>query len=308
MQQVFCLPTAGCGLLFIINHLFMKLAHLIIAHHNPQMLERLVRRLKHTDADIFIQLDKKTDIVGFRYIEDNGYATFVSNRVNITPGCYSFVQATINGINEILKNGENYSHINLLSSQDYPLKPVVEIHNFLFANADKTFMHTFQIPGEWKEGLERLNRYSLCDLDLPLRSGLESITNTLLPKRKMPYQLTPYGRSQWFTITPQCAEYVINCLLQKPALKQFFKYTKGVDEIFFQTILMNSGLNKTIVNNNLRYIELDSLDQHAVLTRADAGKLTSSGKFFARKFDAGISNAILGYLDDIIFEEKGNLI
>src|ERR1700748_1261277 len=110
----------------------MKLAHLVIAHHNPQMLERLVKRLKHPDADIFIQLDKKTDMVGFKFIEDNGYATFITNRVSIMPGCYSFVQAVINGFREILRNGENYSHINLLSSHDYPLKPVAEIYDFLF--------------------------------------------------------------------------------------------------------------------------------------------------------------------------------
>ncbi len=286
----------------------MRLAHLIIAHQNPQMLERLVKRLKHPDADIFIQLDRKTNIIGFKYIEDNGYASFIINRVNITPGCYSFVQAVINGFREILKNGRNYSHINLLSSQDYPLKPVSEIHRFLFNNADKTFMHISHIPYQWPEGMQRLNKFSLCNTALPWQSNLEHLANSILPKREMPYHLAPYGRSQWFTITPLCAQYAINFLLNKPRLKSFFKYTRGVDELFFQTILMNSGLKKSIVNDGLRYIEMDSEDKPAVLTTADAGKLLSSGKLFARKFDADASNTVLTCLDDIICEKKAGTI
>jgi hypothetical protein len=286
----------------------MKIAHLIIAHHNPQMLERLVKHLKHPDADIFIQLDKKTDIVGFKYIEEQGYASFITGRVNITPGCFSFVQGVINGFREILKSGENYSHINLLSSQDYPLKPISEIHAFLFANPDKSFMHAPEIPYQWQEGMKRLNRYSLCDMEIPFRSKAEQLVNAILPQRKIPYQLVPYGRSPWFTITPLCAQYTINFLTQRPDLKRFFKYTRGVDELFFQTILMNSGLWKTIVNDNLRYIEMDGADRQVVLTRADADKLLTSGKLFARKFDAGSSNAILALLDEVIDEKKTNLI
>lgn len=286
----------------------MRLAHLIIAHQNPQMLERLVKRLKHPDADIFIQLDSKTDIVGFHYIEHAGYASFITNRVNIRPGSYSFIQAVINGLREILKNDENYTHINLLSSQDYPLRPVSEIHNFLFANPDKTFMHILHIPDQWKEGLPRLNKYSLYGTGLPWQLELERAANAVLPKRKLPYGLTPYGGSQWFTITPLCAQYAINFLLLQPKLKHFFKYTRGVDELFFQTILMNSGLRNSVVDDNLRYVEMDGTDRPAVLTKADAGKLVSSGKFFARKFDNGEGNTVLNYLDNNIFKENADLM
>jgi hypothetical protein len=203
-----------------------------------------------------------------------------------------------------LKSSENYSHINVLSSRDYPLKPISEIHEFLFANADKSYLYAPEIPYQWREGQIRLSNYSLRDIELPFRSKLEQLANTILPDRKMPYQLVPYGFSPWFTITPVCARYAIDFLAQKPDLKRFFRYTRGIDEMFFQTILMNSALRETIVNNNLRYIEADSTGKQAILTIADAGKLLNSGKLFARKFDAGISNDILTYLDDVISERK----
>jgi hypothetical protein len=36
----------------------MKLAHLILAHNQPKQLERLLKRLQHNNADIYIHLDK----------------------------------------------------------------------------------------------------------------------------------------------------------------------------------------------------------------------------------------------------------
>ena len=46
----------------------MKLAHLILAHNNPMQLERLVKRLSHPDADVYIHLDSKTDVADFNHI------------------------------------------------------------------------------------------------------------------------------------------------------------------------------------------------------------------------------------------------
>ena len=34
----------------------MKIAHLILTHNNPLQLERLVKRLRHNDADIYIYI------------------------------------------------------------------------------------------------------------------------------------------------------------------------------------------------------------------------------------------------------------
>ena len=48
----------------------MRLAHLILAHNNPLQLERLVKRLDHPDADIYIHLDAKTDIKEYKHIKD----------------------------------------------------------------------------------------------------------------------------------------------------------------------------------------------------------------------------------------------
>jgi len=265
------------------------------------MLQRLIQSLHNADADIYIQLDAKANIQDFAQLETMGNVWFVKQRVTTGWGNYSIIQATLNGFNYILQTGKNYSHLNLLSGQDYPIKPIAQIQQFLFANADKTFLSSFSIAdGEWLHGNTRIAKYSFGDYNFPGKYQLQNIINKLLPNRKPPYHLKPYGRSQWLTITPECAEYAINYLAARPRLKHFFRMTWAVDEVFFQTILENSPLKDTLVNDNLRYIDQDGGNRPTIFTIANADMLMASEKLFARKFDLDVDKEIYDYLDNAL--------
>lgn len=70
------------------------------------------------------------------------------------------------------------------------------------------------------------------------------------------------------------------------------------DEFIFQTILGNSPLKDTLVNDNLRYINFPVGNLHpTTLTVLDAKTLTTCGKLYARKFDPKADGVILNYLD-----------
>lgn len=72
------------------------------------------------------------------------------------------------------------------------------------------------------------------------------------------------------------------------------------DELVFQTILLNSPLKDSIVNDHLRLIKFDpGVYRPRILTIAEAGLLENSGKFFARKFSIEKDTEILDYLDTI---------
>jgi len=279
----------------------MKLAHLILAHKDPAMLERLVKRLHHKDADIFIQLDSKTDITPFTYIADIPNTYFITNRGDIGYCNYSTISVTLKAMEEILSLKNDYSHINLISGQDYPLKPIETIQQHFFANADKSFMHTASIgEGEWPDGVQRFKKYNLGDWKIPGKYTLQKIANRILPDRKIPGGLKPYGRSQWMTITPAAAQYTIDYIKSHPKIENYFKYIFAVDEVFFQTILGNSPLKDQSFNYNLRYIVLDPGLRPINYTMADADGLTATNAFFARKFERSVSLEVLDYLDTII--------
>lgn len=281
----------------------MKLAHLILVHSNPVQTEKLVKRLCHPDADIYIHLDAKADISEFQALSAVP-VTFIKKRISVKWGNYSMVEATLASFEEILASGTVYSHINLLSGQDYPLKSAQEIQKFLFAHPDKTFMRSLAIPEEWDEPVERLEKYNLGDLTFPGKHIVQNIMNRILPKRKLPRHLKIYGRSQWFTITPECALYTINYLKEHKRVRRFFRRTWAADELIFQTVLFNSALKNTIVNDHLRYIKFRKGDSRPkTLVKEDKEALLNSGKFYARKFDILKDSMILYLLDKAIDAE-----
>jgi hypothetical protein len=80
---------------------------------------------------------------------------------------------------------------------------------------------------------------------------------------------------------------------------RFFKYVDVPDELFFQTVIMNSPLCGSVVNDNLRYIDWKDPNaaSPAILTTSDLESLTRSSKLFARKFDTTVDGDVLDLID-----------
>ena len=159
-------------------------------------------------------------------------------------------------------------------------------------------MRTLSVENEGPEAIARIRDYHFPDSDFPGKYLVLKAINAVLPKRKVPLGLVPVGKSQWFTITPVCASYIIEYLQQHPAVVRFFKHSWAPDEMIFQTILYNSPYKDAMMNDNLVYTDWSAGGASPkVLTMDDAGKLISSGKLFARKFNRLADSEILDYLD-----------
>jgi hypothetical protein len=276
----------------------MKIAYLILAHSAPQQLARLTGRLQHPQADCFIHIDRKVSQAPFEAAFSGTHVRFVQRREKVYWGAYSIVQATINGIREILDSRTQYTHICLLSGQDYPLWPAERIVSFFLNRQEQSFLRFLSVEHEWQEAMPRLRQYHLTNYRIPGRYRLQKILNQLLPVRQMPYGLVPVGRSQWFTLATPAAQYVLDYLDTHRAVRRFFKLTWAPDELLFQTVLYNSRFRERLVNDDLRYVDWsEGKPSPRTLTMEDAGKLTASGKIFARKFDMQRHPEILDYLD-----------
>jgi hypothetical protein len=213
-------------------------------------------------------------------------------------GNYSMVDATLVSMQEILDTQKVYTHINLMSGQDYLLKRIEEIEDFYFANPDKSYMAYRSINNDWKDAKKRLVKYNLGDLSIPFKFAAQFIANVVMPNRKIPENLEPYGRSQWVTLTPACIIYVLDFIHENHEALKFFKWIWAVDEIIFQTILLNSPLKETIINDNKRFIKFENNKLNPkILTISDAENLLKSDKFIARKFSMQEDSKILDLLD-----------
>lgn len=276
----------------------MRLAHLILAHSNPGQLTRLVKNLTYANDDIYIHIDAKTELQTFLPLAQLPHVFLIEKREKVYWGAYSIVQATLNGFEAILACGKQYDFINLLSGQDYPIKPLAQTHSFLEANKGKAFMEFYSVQQTWTEAIPRITEYHLTNYHFPGAHLLQKWVNKVLPKRKMPLGMVAVGRAQWFTITGEQVKYIVYFLHKNPSVKRFFSLTWGADEFVFQTILYNSPHKNNMVNNSLRYIDWSGGGvSPKTFAIEDAAAILQSDKFFARKFDAAADNALLDLID-----------
>jgi hypothetical protein len=282
----------------------MKIAHLILAHTEPLQLERLIGRLLHDDAIFFIHIDAKADIDRFKKILNNPELHWVRNRVNITWGAYSMVQATINGFRSIIETYPDIDMINLLSGSDYPLKSSNEIVDFFNSHPGQNFMELYSLQGEWEDANQRITQYHLNNFSFRGRFVVQKWMNRILPDRQFPKRLVAVGRSQLMTLTRDAVIYILDYLRKNPDITRYFKLTWAPDEMIFQTVLYNSPFKNQLINNNLRYIDWSAGEASpSTLTIDDLPKLLNSDKLFARKFDQKKYPEVLDALDDHL---KGN--
>ncbi|GAB3588535.1 core-2/I-branching beta-1,6-N-acetylglucosaminyltransferase family protein [Hymenobacter daeguensis] len=285
----------------------MRIAHLILAHKAPAQLARLVQALAHPQADLYIHLDQKTDYQPFAHLAALPNVQFTQVRLDVKWGGYSLTQASLEGMREILHTGRPYDFINLLSGEDYPIKPVAAIHAFLARHLGHSFLE-YEAQGSawWQANASHFDRYHFTELSFRGRYALQRVLNALLPRRRPPLPVL-YGGNMggWYTLSRECAAYVLGFLDARPRLQRFFRYTWGSDEFVVQSIVLNSPLAPTVINNNLRYIDWSGGGHSPkTFTPADLPALQASARLYARKFDAQQGAAVLEALDQSFQESR----
>ncbi|MDQ6901825.1 MAG: beta-1,6-N-acetylglucosaminyltransferase [Bacteroidota bacterium] len=277
----------------------MKVAHLILAHKNPEQLSRLIKALDHPGFDFYIHVDKKYDEAPFRTLLAQKNVFFVNKRTKIYWGDWGTIQATLNGFEAILD--KNYSHINVISGQDFPIKPSNYIYNYFVQNKSTEFITCDFIEGEWSDVASRISDYHLINWRMPGKHRLEKVLTKILPKRKFPLNYEIVGRANWFSLTNEAVKYALKFLQENPKIIKYFRYCWGADEFIFSTILYNSSFKKNI-KNNLVYVDWNKehVGHPKILQTIDFDKLLNSDKLFARKFDINFDAAIFKKIEEKI--------
>jgi len=278
----------------------VKIAYLIRAHYAPAQLGRLLDRLDGAQAAFFIHISARTSGGTVAKMQEAvGDRTNVQwlERVATYYAGFSLTQSTIVGLRAIAA-AEPTSHTVILSGQDYPARPTTEIERFFQERPGQSFVEHFALPAtdKWPGedgGLDRI-RYRYYE-------RINYKTRTLrLPilRRQFPDGLQPYGGGAWCALSHDAVRYISSFAEQRPDVVRFFKHVKIPDEIFVQTILLNSPLRDTVVGDDVHYIDWSHGGAHPkVLGTEDYDKIVESGKLFARKFDTRYDMKILDMLD-----------
>lgn len=265
------------------------IAVIIFAHKNFDQVRRLVDSLKHDDVDVYMHVDIKA----FFNKDDFKDVYVFEHRADIQWGKITKLDTMMRSFKEVLDMNK-YDRFIYMSGQDYLLKPINEIVEFLNDNKDKNFLE-YSIVKE-KHVKDRYLKYRF-------RNELLDKISVKLSSRKSVYgNLQTYWGPEWWMLTKDALKIITD---------EYFKHYYGklghtlcMDEMIFQTILVNSELKNTIVNDNKWYVDwsdhINGLNKGNpnILTINDFDKMVKSNKFFARKFDEKVDNKILDMLDD----------
>jgi hypothetical protein len=319
----------------------MRIAYLITAYDQPQHFGRLVRALAAEHSAFHVHVDQRVDIEPFKdAVQGTGKVRFVEHRIRVHWMGFSQVASILSLLKQATEDGFDYCV--LLSGSDYPIKSNTHIRKFYEA-ATEEFLSFWKLQDRpsWKHKIEYFYPIDLISIQgwskgtdpVYLRRlfwGRFHQYRHLIPKRRFPNGLEPYGGSDWWSLSQGCVRSILDFVAANPAYSRFYRFTHCPSEMFFQTIVLNSRWRERVRNYaayqawsesaslqdkaaetsmlpendfNLRYIDWTGNHTHeretpAILDVRDWDAIRTSKDLFARKFRPGVSDSLMKRIDN----------
>lgn len=281
----------------------MKHAFMIMAYNNWNQLKTLITTLDDSRNSIYVHIDKKsTNFNEAAFSHLTKHATLQSiPRINITWGGSSQIDCEISLLHSALASHSNYYH--LLSGMDLPLHSMDYIDEYFQQHKGKEFIQFGQLGDSMDIRVQdRISTYHPLQNMLGrsmhnANSASEILQRKLRINRLKHYHGILAKGAQWFSITHDLAQYVI---AQWPRYQRMFSSSWCADELFLQTITVNSPFKNNIYHlkpdddyeANARLIEWDHDSLHTFCME-DYYRLITSPRLFARKFDERVDANII---------------
>lgn len=294
----------------------MKIAFLISTNKDARHLRDLIDSLP-TDADYYIHVDAKRDLLHFENMVRRQNVTFLRNRVSVVAGSLSEVQVQVELLRKALDAG-NYDYLVHICGSDYPLWGNSRIDNF-FANANgRQIISGIAMIGQGKAA------YPYCDFQplgnhawrggslkararVALRKALSqaNIHKTLRIHCPLKTYTLYKGASSW-AITPELAYQVVSEWDDNRQLREYFSTSLRPVETFAPTVALNSEFASSCTIVKGRYKGADTLSpltyidggaEPKVLTEVDFTSIKNEDKMFCRKVVTDYSDGLKSMID-----------
>lgn len=310
------------------------IAYLVLSHTYPELVGRLTDRLLRSDPECHVVVDHQSSAPAVEpwLPADPRLALRTSERPGGWGG-YGLVSAVIDAFAAIRRDLDP-DWVVLLSGQDYPLQPPLELrHRLQSAAADAHLTVLRQVPSQARKGLARWwhVRYYFrwwtlpalpSILPQPIRIKLVHAVHRLsmaqrlvflwsLPRGSgtrigIPRGETPFSDSypcwagyQWIAVSRHALETIERELATRTELVELYKTSVIPDESMLQTILLNAPGVVTAQPNLTFQRPTGEGDAHAAdLTLDDLPTMLGSGRAFARKMHPERSRSLMDALDN----------
>jgi hypothetical protein len=308
-------------------------------HTRPAQVTRLVEVIKEGSPDSMVlishdasapplDLARLEALPGVHvFTEPGGY------------GDFSHLDRYFAAIDWLDENGLEYDWLENITGQDYPLRPIADIERaFAESGVDGFLLYAPVFPGKTPAEADQgaAPQFELCaPRDAMMRYQCRSwwlgrptpakqrwlrplmTFNFVQPwvrlslgfstigvrRRKTVFSRDLIAYGGWFfcALSAPCVRYVREFARDNPDIVAFFRTVLAPEEVFLQTVLVNSGKFR-FEPDARRYIDLSSSrNNHSkVLGVADLDAMLASGAHWARKFDPAHDADVLAMLDERI--------
>ena len=259
----------------------VKIAYLILAHNEPELLKKTIGIIDYNSV-FYIHIDKKSNINKFKEIIKGDNIFFIDERYPIYWGGFNIVLATKKLMEEAINDANEYSHLVLISGQDFPIRDGEFIYKYFADNSQKEFIRAYEIEeSNCKHCYYKIQKYRFMDdffnnklLSKVLRGVLRDIIFRAFKNKRYIREgnkkIFPCYGSQWWALTPGCARYVLKYGEENRNIDRYFKYAYAPDEMYFHTIIFNSIYATRTINGGIEpYSKYWSLNNFHFLINED---------------------------------------
>lgn len=275
----------------------MKQVFLIQAHKDPGQLNALVELLCDDDFLIYVNLDRKCDIDPAAV---SPHAHLVRHRIDVHWGSFSQVQAVLHSLRQIVAEVPAFDKVVFLSAQDFPLLSNADLKAALAALRGRELLDCVAIgpaPHQWAVDY-RYQYFCFEPAGAALRLAAGCVNHLMRAggrTRRLPGGMRPYGGSSWWALSQACVSELLERLARAPGVLRFFRSVTCPDEMFFQTLVMNSRFATQVLPDNFRYIAWPEPGARnpKLLDESDFARIAASNAHFCRKIDSRVSAALI---------------
>ncbi len=289
----------------------LSILYVMLIHNNPEFAIRIIKSLNEFQHTFIVHVDASAEKQVYEKLNHHFNSSLLgtnnvhllenSERVHITWGGFSIVNATLLCMNYALLHAIKFDFVIDISGTTYPIKSNQFIRKTLASNLNTIFMDVLLEPNRPESHM--FNHFVECD------GALHRIARLPIIKG-----INMHIGSQWFALPKHVAQWILTDRLPK----EYIEYAKNViiaDENYFATMFMNSPFCAKATNKNLLFVLFDKWENERNRSHRDNKKclgidpdhcgrspttltieykylIEASRSLFARKFDPNNSGSM----------------
>ncbi|MGW0172656.1 beta-1,6-N-acetylglucosaminyltransferase [Rhodococcus sp. NPDC003322] len=221
-----------------------RFAVLVLAHRQPRVLAALLESLRHPAVDVYVHVDAKSDLAPFlAAAPERDGLTYLRDRREVRWGGLRVVDATLDLVAAARDSRRGYTRFTLLSGSDLLIAPLDEVLRVWSGRTEYLRIdRRVREPGTPRA--RQIARRYFPDDRVPWRRRLDG----RIP-RHVDGTVDLVQGSQWWSLTDEAVEHVLDFLTAHPRWLRFHRNTLCPDEIVVHSILAASPVADRIAQH-----------------------------------------------------------